>query len=65
VTVVNLFVFITELKWFVTQRFRVFSNGIMWNQKRVIFFFYVLLTVHLGIFISLFNQLDAQKFVSQ
>ena len=64
-TVVNLFVFITELKWFVTQRFRVFSNGIMWNQKRVIFFFYVLLTVHLGIFISLFNQLDAQKFVSQ
>ena len=27
--------------------------------------FDVLLTVHLSIFISIFNQLDAQKFVSQ
>lgn len=33
--IVNLFVFIIELKWFITQRFRVFSTGIMWNQQRV------------------------------
>jgi len=28
-------------------------------------FFYIFLTMHLIIFISVFNQLDAQNFVSQ
>jgi len=31
----------------------------------VLGFFYVLLTVHLSIFILVINQLDAQKFVLQ
>ena len=30
-------------------------------ERVVYYFFYVLLTVHLGIFISVFNQLDSQN----
>ena len=32
------------------------------NRKNLFFFFYVLLTVHLSIFILVINQLDAQNF---
>jgi hypothetical protein len=36
---------------------------ILYNTMGI--FFYVLLTVHLSIFISVFNQRDAQNFVLQ
>jgi len=35
VAIVNSFVFIIRLKWFITQTFGAFSNGIMWNQQRI------------------------------
>ena len=36
-----------------------------WIPQNTVFFFYVLLTAYLSIFILVINQLDAQKFVLQ
>jgi len=41
------------------------ETPIISHSEQIFLIFYVLLTVHLSIFISVINQLDAQNFVLQ